>query len=185
MFVKIFGSTKKRRTGCGLHYYYKKKNTPGKIDVFSFVLCTQGTPSLAPLHSNMRKIMVYKTAYVTWCCYSMIVVSLGFPCLYNAFYMFVKVLGSTKKRRTGCGHHPLVCFTQLVVKKLNWSVTNLSKFLPGLRPQVMDEYLLVMFQRMSMFSLQLGWSHAHISTHQIKVTDHRDEVTDASRGPIG
>jgi hypothetical protein len=77
-------------------YYYKKKNTPGKIDVFSFVLCTQGTPSLAPLHSNMRKIMVYKTAYVTWCCYSMIVVSLGFPCLYFALSLAVVVVRQSR-----------------------------------------------------------------------------------------
>jgi len=61
--------------------------------------------------------MVYKTAYVTLCYYSMIVVNLGFPCLYNAFYMFVKVLGSTKKRRTGCGHHPLVIVIIIIIIK--------------------------------------------------------------------
>jgi hypothetical protein len=33
----------------------------------------------------MQKIIVYKTVYVTWCCYSLVVVVFSFDCLYNAF----------------------------------------------------------------------------------------------------
>jgi len=38
----------------------------------------------------MQKIIVYKTTHVTWCCYSLIVVKLGFPCLYFALYLGVR-----------------------------------------------------------------------------------------------
>jgi len=47
VFVKIFGSTKKRRTGCGLHSLVttiKRKICTPKFDVFSFVLRTPCTP---------------------------------------------------------------------------------------------------------------------------------------------
>ena len=87
----------------------KRKICTPKFDVFSFVLRTPCTPSLAPLIPKMRKIIVYKTAYVTWCCYSLVVVNLGFPCLIIRFLCVRrKILGSTKMRRTGCGVYSLV-----------------------------------------------------------------------------
>ena len=61
------------------------EDRPGKIDVFSFVLCTRGTPSLAPIQSKMQKVMVYKTAQVTWCRRCVIVAVLCFEWLYEAF----------------------------------------------------------------------------------------------------
>lgn len=63
-----------------LFYFINSEMCPGKIDVSSFVLCIRGTPSLAPPRSKMQKIIVYKN----WSCSTMIVVNLGFPCLYFA-----------------------------------------------------------------------------------------------------
>ena len=68
----------------------KRKICTPKFDVFSFVLRTRGTPSLAPLDPKMQKNIVYKTAYVTWCCYSLVVVNFGFPCLYFALSLGVR-----------------------------------------------------------------------------------------------
>ena len=68
----------------------KRKICTPKFDVFSFVLRTRCTPSLAPLDPRMQKNIVYKTAYVTWCCYSLVVVNLGFPCLYFALSLGVR-----------------------------------------------------------------------------------------------
>ena len=78
------------RSGCGLYSLVKRKICTPKFDVFSFVLRTRGTPSLAPLDPKMQKIIVYKTAYVTWCWFSLVVVNLGFPCLYFALSLGVR-----------------------------------------------------------------------------------------------
>ena len=78
------------RSGCGLYslvYSIKRKMCPGKNDVFSFVLCARGTPSLALLIPKMQRIIVYISYHVTWCCSSMIVAVLCYECLYNAFYL--------------------------------------------------------------------------------------------------
>jgi hypothetical protein len=40
--------------------------------------------------------MVYKPYYVTWCCSSMIVVNLGFPCLYFALSLTVVVVRQSR-----------------------------------------------------------------------------------------
>ena len=52
----------------------------------------------------------------TWCCYPLVVVNLGFPCLYFALSLGVRQrCWVHQKRRTGCGHHSLVSTTIITI----------------------------------------------------------------------
>ena len=65
--------------------------------VFTFVLCTHTTTPLDLLPWEMQKIMVYKTAQVTWCCSSMIVAVLCYECLIMRFICVRQNFGVHKK----------------------------------------------------------------------------------------
>jgi hypothetical protein len=76
-----------------ISFYLKELSTPGKITVFSFVLCPHTTPPLDLLPWKMKKNQVYKLLQVTLCLFFLLVVHLEFPSYF--FWVFVSARRST------------------------------------------------------------------------------------------
>ena len=77
-------------SGCGLYsLVLLKEKLYAKIRRFQLRPPHTRHAVTAPLDPKMQQKNVYKTVYVTWCCYSLVVVNLGFPCLYFALSLGV------------------------------------------------------------------------------------------------